>query len=129
MTRIAEEHGIIPVPVDLDMHTLMPSLSDIKIATSSKTVAMIFAYIYGVQYDIAPYVPFLKENRIEIIEDCAQSFQSLENFRGSPYSFMTMFSFGTIKHNTALFGAVTNVKPQNEVYQGIRPMHEVVEEI
>ena len=71
MTRIAEEHGVIPIPVDLDMHTLMPSLNDIKRATSSKTVAMIFAYVFGVQYDIAPYVPFLKENKIEIIEDCA----------------------------------------------------------
>jgi len=71
MTRIAEEHGIIPVPIDLDMHTLMPSLEDIKRATTSKTVSMIFAYVYGVQYDIAPYVPFLKDNGIEIIEDCA----------------------------------------------------------
>jgi dTDP-4-amino-4,6-dideoxygalactose transaminase len=71
MTRIAEEHGIEPVPVDLDIHTLMPSLEDIQRATSTKTVAMIFAYIYGVQYDIAPYVPWLKQNNIEIIEDCA----------------------------------------------------------
>lgn len=74
MTRIAEEHGIVSVPVDLDLHTLMPSLDDIKRATSPKTKAMIFAYVYGVQYDISPYVPFLNENKIEIIEDCAQSF-------------------------------------------------------
>jgi len=71
MTRIAEEHGIVPVPVDLDIHTLMPSLEDIQRATSTKTVAMIFAYVYGVQYDIAPYVPWLNQNNIEIIEDCA----------------------------------------------------------
>lgn len=71
MNRIAEEHGIVCVPVDLDLHTLMPSLEDIKRATSPKTVAMIFAYIFGCTYDIAPYVPFLNENNIEIIEDCA----------------------------------------------------------
>jgi dTDP-4-amino-4,6-dideoxygalactose transaminase len=71
MTRIAEEHGLVCVPVDLDLHTLMPSLDDIKRATTEKTVTMIFAFIFGAQYDIAPYVPFLNENKIEIIEDCA----------------------------------------------------------
>ena len=71
MTRIAEEHGLIPVPIDLEIHTLMPRLEDIVRSTSSKTVAMIFAYVYGVTYDISSYVPFLKANNIEIIEDCA----------------------------------------------------------
>ena len=71
MTRIAEEHGLVCVPVDLDLHTLMPSLDDIKKATTSDTVAIIIAYVFGAQYDIAPYVPYLNENKIEIIEDCA----------------------------------------------------------
>lgn len=74
MVRIAEEHGLVCVPVDLDLNTLMPSLEDIKRATSPKSVAMIFAYLFGATYDIAPYVPWLNENKIEIIEDCAQSF-------------------------------------------------------
>ena len=73
MVRIAEEHGLVCVPVDLDLNTLMPSLEDIKRATSPKSVAMIFAYLFGATYDIAPYVPWLNENKIEIIEDCAQS--------------------------------------------------------
>ena len=40
-----------------------------------------------------------------------------------------MFSFGTIKHCTALFGAVTNIKPQNEYHVGSKPFHEAAEEI
>lgn len=42
---------------------------------------------------------------------------------------LTMFSFGTIKHNSALFGAVTNYKPQNEIHVGSKPFHQAVEDI
>jgi hypothetical protein len=40
-----------------------------------------------------------------------------------------MFSFGTIKHNTALFGAVNNVKPENEIHMRSKPIIEAIEEI
>ena len=40
-----------------------------------------------------------------------------------------MFSFGTIKHNTALFGAVSNLKPENEIHRGSQPICEAIEGI
>ena len=42
---------------------------------------------------------------------------------------MTMFSFGTIKINTAMFGAVNNVKPENEIHLGSKPIIEAIDEI
>ena len=72
--------------------------------------------IYGVSYDLAPYATFLHSRGIEILEDCAQSWQGLDSFRGSPVAVMTMFSFGTIKHNTCFYGAVTIVR-ENAQYQ------------
>lgn len=129
MIRIVEEHGLVPVPVDIAIDTLMPSLDDIKRAASPKTRAIIFAYIYGVTYDIAPYVPFLNTTDIEIIEDAAQSFQGLETFRGSPHALMTMFSFGTIKHNTAFFGSVSNVRPDCEKHRGDMPLPDKIDSI
>lgn len=118
MIRITEEHGLVPVPLDLAIDTLMPSLDDIKRAIGPKTKAIIFAYIFGVTYDISPYVPLLNSANVEIIEDAAQSFRGLEAFKGSPHALMTMFSFGTIKHNSAFFGSVSNMRPQNEKHKG-----------
>jgi len=115
MTRIAEEHGLVCVPVDLDLDTLQPSLCQIEAATSEKTVAMIFAYLHGVTYDLDPYAEFLKSRNIDIIEDCAQSFKSLDTFRGSPLATLTMFSFGMIKHSTAFYGAVSIVREHNNL--------------
>ena len=76
---------------------------------------MIFAYLGGVTYDLAPYAEFLKSHQVDIVEDCAQSFKSVDTFLGSPLATMTMFSFGMIKHNTAFYGAVTIVREENNL--------------
>lgn len=73
--------------------------------------------MFGVTYDIAPYVEILNAANIEIIEDCAQSWRSLEKFRGSDFATMTMFSFGLIKNNTAFYGAVSIVRQKNETHR------------
>jgi dTDP-4-amino-4,6-dideoxygalactose transaminase len=71
MLKIMQEHKIVVVPVDLDIATMKPSVEDVKKALSPKTKAVLFAYIFGVTYDIAPYVEILKAANVEIIEDCA----------------------------------------------------------
>ena len=76
---------------------------------------MIFAYLAGITYDIAPYAEFLKSRQIDIVEDCAQSFKSVDTFLGSPLATMTMFSFGMIKQNTAFYGAVTIFREENNL--------------
>ena len=110
MLKIMHEHKIVVVPVDLDIASLSPKVEDVKKAISPKTKAILFAYIFGVTYDIAPYVEILNAACIEIIEDCAQSWRSLDKFRGSDFATMTMFSFGLIKFNTAFYGGVTIIR-------------------
>ena len=110
MIKIIEEHGLIPVPIDLDPYTMAPSLNQLRAATTSRTKACLFAYLYGVTYEIDQYVDFLKSKNIEILEDCAQSWRGLDTFRGNKNALMTMFSFGSIKYNTAFYGAVTIVR-------------------
>jgi dTDP-4-amino-4,6-dideoxygalactose transaminase len=110
MVKIMAEHKITLVPVDLDIATLAPKVEDVKKAIGPNTKAILFAYIFGNTYDIAPFVEILNAANVEIIEDCAQSWRSLEKFRGSDFSTMTMFSFGLIKHNTAFYGAVSILK-------------------
>ena len=76
MSRIITEHGCVPVAVDLDLDSLSPPIDQIQAALSDKTVAMLFAQISGVTYDLGPYAEILKPRNIDIIEDLAQSFKS-----------------------------------------------------
>lgn len=110
MVSIVEKHGLVPVPVDLELETMQPRLDQIKAATSPQTVAIIFAMVYGVTYSLDPYADYLHAKGIEIIEDCAQSFSGVHNFRGSKHALLTMFSFGTIKNPTAFYGSINVVR-------------------
>jgi dTDP-4-amino-4,6-dideoxygalactose transaminase len=94
MIQIVKEHGCVPVPIDYNIETMsVNNWDDIKQATTDKTKAILFAYLFGVNFDIQPIVPFLKEKGIEILEDVAESFTGPKNFNGSEGSVLTMFSF------------------------------------
>jgi len=60
MTKIVEEHGLVPVPVDLDPYTMAPTLDQIKAATTEKSKVCLFAYLFGITYDLTPYNEFLQ---------------------------------------------------------------------
>ena len=117
MIQIIKDHGLVPIPVDLDLYTMAPSLEQIQAATTPQTKACLFAYLYGITYDIQPYAQYLLNSGIDIIEDCAQSWRGLETFRGSRHATMTMFSFGTIKYNTAFWGSVSIIRSPKSTEQ------------
>jgi len=117
MHKIVREHGCVPVPVEISLETLKPSIEDIKRSISDRTKAIVVAFVYGVVYDTSYIAKALEGTNIEIIEDCAQSFQSVESFRGHPCAVMSMFSFGTIKHNAAGAGAVTIFRDKADKYR------------
>jgi len=110
MHRIVTEHGLVPVPIDIDPYTLAPiSVAHVTHACTPRTRAIIFAYMHGVIYDLAPYVHSLSPN-IDIIEDCAQSFSHFDNFQGNARADLSMWSFGLMKHSTCGYGAIARVK-------------------
>lgn len=74
MVKIAEEHGLVVVPLDVEPDTLAPRMDQVRAATSSLTVACVFAHVFGLSYSLDPYVEFLNSRGIEMIEDCAQAF-------------------------------------------------------
>ena len=59
MYKVVEEHGLVPVPVDLDPYTMAPTLESVKAATTEKTKVCLFAFLFGITYDIAPYADYL----------------------------------------------------------------------
>lgn len=113
MVKIVREHGLSPVPFDLDPMTMIPiGLEALKKIITPKTKAVIFAYIYGIKYDINPYVDYLREQGIDIIEDIAQSFSGSQKYNGNINATMSFFSFGIIKIATCMQGGVTVIRNQ-----------------
>jgi dTDP-4-amino-4,6-dideoxygalactose transaminase len=112
MVRIVEQHGLLPVPVDLDMQTLNVRMESLKRARSPRTKAVLVAHLFGSRMDLEEVGVFAREHGLLLIEDCAQSFTGLQH-RGHAASDVTMFSFGPIKTSTALGGAILGIRDRS----------------
>ena len=74
-----------------------------------------FAYLFGVRYDITPILPFFKEKAIDVIEDVAESFVGPQ-WNGTQGVTLTMFSFGAIKIQTCVYGGVGIIRDDEALY-------------
>ena len=109
MVRIVEEHGLVPVPVDLNLETMAPDPEDIAVAITPKTRAILFAHLFGTVVDISPIAEIAQAHHLVLIEDCAQAYAG-NRYRGHPDADVSMFSFGPIKTSTALAGGILTVR-------------------
>lgn len=72
MCQIIKEHGLVPVSFDIDPETMSPhSYDGLEQLITEKTKCVLFAYLYGIRFDITPFVQTLKDRNIDIIEDVA----------------------------------------------------------
>ncbi|MDP4174184.1 MAG: FAD-dependent oxidoreductase, partial [Bacteroidota bacterium] len=110
MVKIIKAHGLIPVPVDLDVKTLIPRIELCKRALSHKSKVLIVTHLYGSRFDISKFARFADENGLVLVEDCAQAYNGFLDYCGHPQADISMFSFGNIKFFTALGGSVSRVK-------------------
>jgi perosamine synthetase len=109
MVRIVERHGLVPVPVDLDVETLAPRLDVMERAVTARTRAVLVAHLFGGRVDLAPVIRLAERHRLLVLEDCAQSFAGPGD-RGDERAAVSLFSFGTIKTCPALGGGVVRVR-------------------
>ena len=114
MVKVVRYHGLIPVPVDIDFKTMKPKYDFLEKSITKKTKAIILAWVYGSYNQADEIYKLCKDKGIFIIEDCAETFFD-PKFNGSSNADVSLFSFGTIKLNTALGGAMMVVR-NNEVY-------------
>ena len=105
MTRILEAHGLIPVPVDLDVQQLAARPESMERAVTPRTRAILVAHLFGSRMPMEPVLRFAQEHGLVVFEDCAQAFAGPEDLC-SPGADVSMFSFGTIKTATALGGGI-----------------------
>ncbi len=121
MARVVEEHGLVPVPVDLDPSTMAPEPDAIRRAITPKTRAIVVAHLFGAILDLKVIAAITKEHGLLLIEDCAQAFDG-HRYHGHTASDVVMFSFGPIKTATALAGGLLVVR-DNELLARMRTTH------
>lgn len=109
MVRIVEHHGLVPVPLDLELSTLAPRPEVIEAAITPRTRAIVVAHLFGARVPLQPIVEIARRHGLLVIEDLAQGFAGPYD-RGDPESDAAMFSFGTIKTATALGGALLRIR-------------------
>ncbi|CEO98694.1 hypothetical protein PBRA_006808 [Plasmodiophora brassicae] len=94
MSRVLAAHDLIPVPVDLNMDTLLPDLKQLEaLLQLEKVVAFIVAHVYGRRNPLDRIVGMTRARGVPLIEDCAESFDGLA-FRGHPGSDLISTAFG-----------------------------------
>lgn len=122
MVKILKEHGLVPVPVDLEVSEMAPSLAMWKRAWSPKTRAILVAHLFGGRITLDPVIRWAKEMGLVVFEDCAQAFDG-PAFRGHLSADVSMFSFGTIKTSTALGGALLRFR-DHELLANVRQLQD-----
>ena len=122
MPRIVSHHGLVPVPVDLDIENLSLLTEKIEALITFRTKAIVIAHLFGGIRDITPIKDLAIKHHLVVIEDCAQAYYS-SSFSGSPAADISMFSFGTIKTATALGGAVLIFRNNDILLKNIEKLH------
>lgn len=122
MWRVIEHHGLVPVPVDVDVRTLAPKLDALERAASGKTRALLVAHLFGTRFAVEPYARVCRERGWLLLEDCAQAFTG-PDYKGSPLADVAMFSFGPIKTSAALAGGVLVVRDA-QILKQMRAVHD-----
>jgi dTDP-4-amino-4,6-dideoxygalactose transaminase len=116
MVRIAEHHGLVPVPLDLDLDTAAPPVEALERAITPRTKLVLVAHLFGGRIDLDPFVEAAKSRGLIVVEDCAQAYVGPQ-FRGHRRADLSLFSFGTIKTATALGGGIAVVHDRNLLEQ------------
>jgi perosamine synthetase len=105
MARIVRAHGLVPVPVDIDGDTLVPTAAALERAVSPRSRVLVLAHLFGAWSDFSDTIARAHRHGLLVIEDIAQSAGACR-YAGHAESDVRMFSFGPIKTDTALGGAI-----------------------
>lgn len=109
MWKVVEQHGLVPVPVDLDTSTLAPLEERLRALCTPKTKLILVAHLFGTRIDLEACARFARERGLLLIEDSAQAFTGAD-YKGDPRADVSLFSFGPIKTAAALAGGVLVVR-------------------
>jgi len=105
MLDILAKHELVAVPVDLDFDTLSVGTAALRAAITGRTKAILVAHLFGSRMPMDGIAEVARDAGIMLLEDCAQANDG-SGYRGHAESDVAMFSFGSIKRQTALGGGL-----------------------
>lgn len=109
MSKIAQFHDLVPVPVDLDGSDFHVDIESLRQAVTPRSRVLVVAHLYGARPDLRELRAIAREHDIFVVEDCAQAWSG-KDWRGDEHADASLFSFGVIKTATCLGGAMCRVK-------------------
>ncbi|SDH30506.1 aminotransferase class V-fold PLP-dependent enzyme [Mucilaginibacter sp. P25] len=109
MFAIINWHELTLVPIPVNKYTLNMSPAQVEAAITPATKAILITHLFGGIMEIEAIVAIAKKYNLIIFEDCAQAYAG-NLYSGNPASDVVMFSFGFIKTNTAISGAMIKIK-------------------
>jgi aspartate/methionine/tyrosine aminotransferase len=74
MITLVQCHQLKVIPCDINLDTFQMNINQLKSLITSKTVAIVYAHIYGRCSDVSELVDLAYEKQIYFIEDCAENF-------------------------------------------------------
>ncbi len=108
MFNIITGHNLTPVPIPVNKHTLNISPAQIEDAITPATKAILITHLFGGIMETDELIAIAQRHNLVIFEDCAQAYAG-DVYNGNPASDVVMFSFGFIKTNTAISGAMIKI--------------------
>ena len=130
MFAIIRAHQLVPVPISVDKDTLSIDLSALKAAINPRSKVLLLSHLFGSVMDMEAIIPIAKAHQLLVVEDAAQAFmgdteghEPLERNPGHPETDALLYSFGLIKTNTAVTGAVIKIK-NPELFTKVKSLNE-----
>ncbi len=108
MFAIIKRHELILVPIPVNKYTLNMSAAQVESAITPATKAILITHLFGGIMETEAIIAIAQKHNLIIFEDCAQAYAG-NLYGGNPASDVVMFSFGFIKTNTAISGAMIKV--------------------
>jgi perosamine synthetase len=108
MFAIIAAYHLKIVPLTIDKNTLGISAGEIAAAITPKTKLLLITHLFGAVMDTEQLLDIARLHNLIVMEDCAQAYDGV--YEGNLKSDVVLFSFGLIKTNTALSGAILHIR-------------------
>jgi dTDP-4-amino-4,6-dideoxygalactose transaminase len=105
MFQILEDHGLVAVPIELNLRTMAVDQKEWQQRMSSRTGLILISHLLGSRNQMDAFFSLAAEHDIPVVEDCAQAFDG-HDYCGDQRALASLFSFGPIKTKSTLGGAV-----------------------
>jgi CDP-6-deoxy-D-xylo-4-hexulose-3-dehydrase len=108
------QNGLVPVFVDVELGTYNVDVSQLELALSARTKALIFAHTLGNPFDLGAVTAFARKHNLWLIEDCCDALGSTFGGRTvGTFGDIATFSFYPAHHiTTGEGGCVATNQPQ-----------------